>query len=236
MALYRFAGLYVEMEARYDMLKRRSAKYSASENAKPDIIINLPETVLSDYQAALKSLTLEECEYMAIGTYFSYRLLDRGAAMLHSSAVAYEGRAYLFSAPCGTGKSTHTALWKERFGSDNVKIINDDKPAVFIESDRAYAWGTPFSGKNDISENEGYPIAGICFIEQGAGNIIRRIMPSEAFPLLLSQTVRPANEEGADKFFSFANSLLKNVPIWKMTCNMSSEAAMVSYTAMKPKE
>ena len=85
--------------------------------------------------------------------------------LLHSSCVVYEDKAYLFSAPCGTGKSTHTQIWLKRF--PGAYILNDDKPAIRIMEDGVYAFGTPFSGKTDLNVNKGemYALLGV----NGAG-------------------------------------------------------------------
>ena len=72
--------------------------------------------------------------------------------LLHSSAVVVDGYAYLFSADSGTGKSTHTGLWKQHFG-DRAYIINDDKPAIRKVDGEWYVFGTPWSGKTDTSVN-----------------------------------------------------------------------------------
>lgn len=45
-----------------------------------------------------------------------------------------DGKAYMFSAPSGTGKSTHAKLWRDCFG-DRVTMINDDKPLIKFRED-----------------------------------------------------------------------------------------------------
>ena len=66
-----------------------------------------------------------ESEYYCSAYRFYTQLVDFSGLMLHSSAVIMDGRAYLFSAPSGTGKSTHTQLWLDVFG-DRATILNDD--------------------------------------------------------------------------------------------------------------
>ena len=86
--------------------------------------------------------------------------------MLHASAVVVDGDAYLFSAPCGTGKSTHASLWLKYLKHKNPYILNDDKPAIRIVNDNIYVYGTPFSGKTDKNKNEKANLKGIAFLEQ----------------------------------------------------------------------
>ena len=75
------------------------------------------------------TLNEEQAVYMESGNQFYRALLDFDGMMLHASAVAVDGKAYLFSGQSGIGKSTHTGLWKQTFG-DQVKLFNDDKPAL----------------------------------------------------------------------------------------------------------
>ena len=60
-------------------------------------------------------------------------LAEQDVLMLHGSTVAVDGEAYLFTAPCGTGKSTHTRSWMTLFG-DRAIMVNDDKPFLTISS------------------------------------------------------------------------------------------------------
>lgn len=75
-------------------------------------------------------------------------------------------------ADSSVGKSTHTGLWRQVFGDERVKILNDDKPALRFEKGIWYAYGTPWSGKYGMNLNLRYPVAGICFLKQGAQNKI----------------------------------------------------------------
>ena len=152
--------------------------------------------------------------------------------MIHSSAVEVDGKAYLFSAPCGTGKSTHTKQWQKYFGADQAIIINDDKPVLRRLEDGWYAYGTPFSGKTDENVNKKVKLQGICMLERGE-NRIRQIQPAEAIPLILQQTIRPKNEKYLGKMMEIMDQLLREVPVYRMQCDISEEAVKMSYEAMK---
>ena len=93
--------------------------------------------------------SLTESEYMYTGFAFSDRLTELGGAVLHGSAIAYDNQGIVFSANSGTGKSTHSNLWKKRFGS-KVTIVNDDKPAIRFYDGIPYIFGTPWSGKSEL--------------------------------------------------------------------------------------
>ena len=166
-----------------------------------------------------------------MGSEFYDALISYGGFLLHSSAVVYKEKAYLFSAPSGTGKSTHTQLWLKRF--DGAYILNDDKPAIKIQKNGFFAFGTPFSGKTDLNINKCVPLGGICFIERSDKNYIEKIPSDEALFRLLNQTVRPYGQNKMDILLKILDKLINTMPIYKLHCNMDSEAADVAYNGMK---
>mgnify|MGYP003335436350 CR=1 FL=1 len=102
--------------------------------------------------------------YLLSGTLFYQQLLKFDGMMLHASAAKYDGRVYLFSGPCGIGKTTHTKLWEKYF--PGAVVINDDKPALRREAGKWMVYGTPWCGKNGINSNASAPLAGICFLHR----------------------------------------------------------------------
>mgnify|MGYP003287989300 CR=1 FL=1 len=158
-------------------------------------------------------------------------LFDRGALMLHGSTVAVDGRAYLFTAKCGTGKSTHTRLWCEAFGNRAV-MVNDDKPFLKLAVDGVWACGSPWSGKHGLDTNLTAPLAGICILQRGKENQITPCASKEALPMLLHQSYCPLDREKQPAFEALVNKLAETVPLWKMECTKDIEAALVAYDAM----
>lgn len=170
-------------------------------------------------------------EYMSLGTVFYDRLLKYDGFMLHSSAVVVDSKAYLFTADSGTGKSTHTALWRELFG-DKAIILNDDKPALRFNNGKWYAYGTPWSGKNDLSANLKAEVAGIAVLKRAEKNSIERYYGVEAISSVFKQVNRPKNELARAKVLELLDKLMVNVPVWNLNCNKDIEAARISYEAM----
>ena len=151
--------------------------------------------------------------------------------MLHASCVVVDDKAYLFTAPSGTGKSTHTKLWLKQFG-DRAFILNDDKPALRFEDGVWYAYGTPWSGKHNISRNARVPVAGIAAVTRSKINEIRPFGGVEAIGFLMSQAVRPKTGQYRVLVLEILDKLMSHVPIWMLKCNMEPEAVTVSYKAM----
>ena len=224
---YRIAGLRVGMESFGRTLDQASA-YKIPVGDTPDIVIrSYPETLQKD----CPYLSLDDCEYICTGGSFYTQLLRYSGIMLHSSCVVVDDRAYLFTAPSGTGKSTHTDLWLKKFG-DHAYILNDDKPALRLENDVWYAYGTPWSGKYDLSRNERIPVAGIAVLNRGIRNEIQPFTGFQAISAILDQMLRPAGQEYRTLILETLDLLLSKVPVWKLTCNMEPDAATVAYNAM----
>ena len=170
---------------------------------------------------------------MDSGFLFYRDLLAFNGMMLHASAIELDGKAYLFSAPSGTGKSTHARLWQEVFG-DRARLFNDDKPALRLIDSTWFAYGTPWCGKDGININMKAPLAGICFLKQGQQNVIRRLSGGDAITSVISQTLRkfkdPKNKE---RMLELVGRLISDVPIFELYNRPEPEAARLSYETMR---
>lgn len=226
MHFYKIADLIVAMDS-FGRTIKQARPYLWHED-KPDIVIQSDWRNLQKQQPHLCD---EDCEYLSSGASFYKQLLYYDGMMLHASAVVVEGKAYLFSAPCGTGKSTHTKLWLSLFG-ERAYILNDDKPALRLIDGIWYAFGTPWSGKDDCSVNIGAPVAGICLLHQAEENAITPFSGKDAIFAILEQTIRPTESTLQEKLLELLDKLITTIPIWRMGCNMEEKAAMVSYNAM----
>lgn len=180
--------------------------------------------------------TSEGWEYSLTGFSFQDRLVTLGGGVLHASSIAWRGHGIAFSANSGTGKSTHVGLWKELLG-DEVTVVNDDKPAIVFDGDQAMLCGTPWSGKNAINTNVTVPLDAIVFIERGAENSIRRLDPLRSYFYLTSQLARPYYDVNlGEKLVEFSELLLAKVPIYCLTCNISTEAVETVIKEIFPEE
>ena len=150
-------------------------------------------------------------------------LLPFDILLLHGSAVAVNGEGYLFTADCGTGKSTHTRFWREVFGSQAV-MVNDDKPFLKLTEDKVFLCGTPWSGKHGLDTNITVPLKGICILRRGAENRIWRISPEEGLGHLRKQSEHPESP--------LTERLSRAVPLWQMECRKDVSAAKTAYAAM----
>lgn len=231
MPMYSISGLTVDMNCRGRLCLERGRRYEAPKTAVPDIVIKREDEEIKKRCKRYPSMNEDEWEYVFMGSKFYNALTEFDGMLLHSSAVVVDGRAYLFSAPCGTGKSTHTQLWLKLFG-DRAYVINDDKPAIRMEDGEFYVYGTPFSGKHDISRNTRVKLGGICFISRGTENEISVMKGEDVIVNFLEQTIRTLSMESMDRMLSTLDKLLSRYRIYSLKCNMELDAARLSYETM----
>ena len=170
-------------------------------------------------------------ERAAIQRKFAEFLFERDILLFHGSTIAVDARAYLFTAKSGTGKSTHTRLWREVFGSRAV-MVNDDKPFLRITEEGVLACGSPCSGKHGLDANITVPLQGICVLERGKENRIRRADREEVMARLLHEAYCPLDPGKKEKFLVLVEKLAEKAPLWHMECNKDAQAAQVAFEAM----
>lgn len=171
-------------------------------------------------------------EELAVYRKIAQKMLDYNTFLFHGSVIAVDGEAYLFTAKSGTGKSTHTRLWKEYFGERAV-MVNDDKPLVKVTNNTVRVYGTPYNGKHHIGNNISAPLKAVCVLERAESNNIHTITGSEVYAIFLQQVYRPTESEKLLKTLSLIDLMIKNVRLYKLCCNMNISAAEIAYNGMK---
>ena len=198
-----------------------------------DITFERDKGVQGDiFEGLLPRLLPEEyLEFVALQRKIAEEFFNRSILLFHGSVVAVDGTAYLFTAKSGTGKSTHTRLWREVFG-DRAVMVNDDKPFLQLTENGVIAWGSPWNGKHRLGNNIGVPLKAICILQRSEENWIKSIAPAEALPMLFQQSQRPRNPVNMPRYMELIDKLACRVEFYRMGCNMDPEAALVSYEAM----
>ena len=227
------AGLCVRVQPLFQSTREYCKLFLTDKS--PDFFVEVTVEDLAFQQKLLEQEAIEEgikirkftepfLERATIQRKVAEQLSSRNTCMLHGSAVSVDGNAYLFTAPCKTGKSTHTRLWREVFGQRAI-MINDDMPILQITSSQILVFGSPWCGKHGLGANICVPLKGICFLHRGTENRIHSIAPESGIPMLCRQMYAPAGR-------SLVDMLAERVPLWEMYCNKEPEAAQVSYSAM----
>ena len=238
---YKMADTVIEVTSIYEKVHEYCKDYLTNEPADfsvcttPEDIIKEKEKSDSEYAYEGKTLpnfsqgTLEETAvYRKIGE----KMPNYDTVIFHGSIIAVDGQGFLFTAKSGTGKSTHTALWREYLG-DKAFMVNDDKPMLKTTDSGVIAYGTPYNGKHHLGCNMSVPLKAICIITRGEKNTIVRIDKSEAYAMLLQQVYRPQDPLQMAKTLKLVDKLAASVELYKLACNMDIEAAKVAYNGMK---
>ena len=231
------AGVSFAVHSLFESTRDYCREYWSCE--QPEFVISVSnedlrrEQVLLDLEADEEGLKRRRFSDMFLERAFIQRrvaeyLLERNTLLLHGSTVAVDDQAYLFTAACGTGKSTHTRLWREVF-CDRAVMVNDDKPFLSLNCDGVLAYGSPWTGKHGLGSNVCCPLKGICILKRGNENRIRQIDPSLARDILLHQCFHP---EGGQNVLPMVNDLMDRVVLWEMECTKDPSAALIAWSAM----
>lgn len=238
---YRFAGRVIEITSVNEFVHNYCKGYETTEPAEFSVV-----TDLNDIENE-KVITRREYEFEGLpvpaftdGVYEStavYRKIadkmpDYDSFVFHGSVIAVDGQGYLFTAKSGTGKSTHTRLWREYFGERAV-MVNDDKPILKVTDEGVIAYGTPYNGKHRLGCNMSVPLKAVCILERGEKNTIKKISKSEAYAMLMQQVYRPDDPVSMTRTLKLIDKLAVKTGLFRLECNISAEAAEVAYNGMK---
>lgn len=223
MAKYKIADVVVEMQQQFDETAYWYAPYLYDGEEEPEFSIGVTDEEINYLVTEGVGITPSIAENMVLGNKFNRRLMKFYGSYIHSSAMVFDGKAYLFSAPSQTGKSTHTKKWLNRFG-DRVKIINDDKPSFRFINGKCIVYGTPFAGGTDVQLNTSAELGALVFIERAEENSLEKLPTSRAVSLLISQSPGRANERVGDRQLEMFSMLLSKYPAYLLRCNMDDSA------------
>ena len=226
---YKIADLIVEMNPKYNNTLELAKPFLYDGSRDADFELKISDKYLDQLMSkAAEGVTIEQMENFAFSMFFNRTAIKYSTMLVHSSALIYDGGAYLFSGDSGVGKSTHTRLWLKAFG-DKVHIMNDDKPVVKLYDDKAVAFGTPFDGGSGIALNESYPLKAIIFVERGEKNSVRVPENKEIIQKLYFQTARMVDRETAEKMLVNMEKLISLTRFYVLTCNMDISAAYIAF-------
>ena len=216
-----------DIDNKYDYIERYYKDYITVGEAEYTISASEEEIAAENFDNG--GWSMPYLETLAVYRKICETLLPENVVLFHCSALEIDGRAILFTAPSGTGKSTHARLWRERF-NDRVTMINDDKPLLHISWD-VTVYGTPYGGKHCLQTNKSADVAAIVILHQAKDNSIARITAGEAFPTLLNQTYRSKSVEAMTMTLPLVDKLA-HLPVYSLGCNISHEAAELVYNTV----
>lgn len=238
---YRFADKTVTVTSLYPAVHEYCKAYRT--DGTPDFAVTVTQDDIAfERQKTVSEYLCEkrrvpdfpdpELETTAVYRKIAEKLPDYGSFVFHGSAVAADGQGFLFTAKSGTGKSTHTALWRKLLGERAV-MVNDDKPVLQVSDSGVTVYGTPYNGKHRLGTDIAVPLKALCILTRGAENSIERISAQQAYPMLLQQVYRPQNPLQMMKTLKLIDGLAARTALYQLACNMELSAAETAYQAMK---
>ena len=233
----KIGNIVADVQSNHNYIKEISSEYLSNDPSNYSVKID--DAVITRERFAISAeLNTSEADSSHLEDWFLevYALLhgllpilpEYNMLFLHGSAIKYGNKAYMFIAPSGTGKSTHSRLWKERFG-DDVTVINDDKPFLTFDDNLVYVCGTPWRGKHNIGGNFNVELGGICILSRGETNRIARISPADAMNDVIKQSNLQSYKDNKLLALDLIQKLLDIVPTYRLFCKPDLDAVDVCF-------
>jgi len=231
----RLAGVNISVNSIYGDVYRLCRDYIT--DSKPDISISISaediayEKEMNKREAAAEGIPVTDyregyLEMLAVYRKIAVQMLSFDTFLMHGAVVAVQNKAWLFTAPSGTGKTTHIRLWLDNI--EGSYVVNGDKPLIHV-GEKVTVYGTPWAGKEGMQKNVGVELAGIVFLERGTINHIDRESFSKGLPTLVQQSYRSNNKTDLEKTLNLLGRLGSRIPLYRLSCNMDKEAALTAY-------
>lgn len=229
--IYEIAGLRVKIENKYDFTTKFCAEYlSEDQDSAVDVVASLTEEEFEAEKAMSPGYSDGYIENICLYRSLCMQIPVKNRMLLHCAVLEFDGKGYAFLGRSGTGKSTHTRLWKRFLGTP--RMINGDKPILQYAESGFIAHGTPWKGKEAWGTRASAPLCGLCFLEQAKVNAIRKLTPSEAASRLFTQILLPENEGNVISTLDMADKLVSMTPCYLLQCDISKEAVQASFEAL----
>ena len=213
------AGLVVEINT--VSLSTSLLCYDFICDGKPDLCVYVTDLDV-EHEIELDATNNNNLSIGFYETFAVYRkivdaVIPKGMFLIHGAAISVDNKAILFTAPSGTGKTTHIRQWLQNV--DGAYVINGDKPLIKMTDTQAIACGTPWAGSEQYYTNTQVPLAAIVFMERNETNEIEEITFKDAYPYLLQQTYLPDDKNKVKMVLYMLNMLNSRVNFYKFRFN-----------------
>ena len=223
------------MNARFPFAFHHCRDYIIPERDNFDIDAVCDADEIAREMAACETQHSEAyCESLCLYRAIAEQLPRLERFVFHGAAVSIDGKGFIFTAPSGTGKTTHIDLLMSNY-PENVSIINGDKPIIHVADNAARVCSTPWAGKEGLNANVSCDLAGIVLLRRGEVNRIRQIQPNDYFADIVAQTYFPKDSMARLQTFELLDKLARTVPFYVLECNISADAAKTSFEELKTK-
>ena len=172
----------------------------------------------------------------ALWVAYGLMTLQRDTLAIHSSCIVYQDKAVLFLGESGTGKSTHTRLWREHI--EGAVLLNDDSPMIRVEEGKVWAYGSAWSGKTPCYKQERYELVACVRLSQAPYNHIQKLSVLQAYGAIHPSCAPEFAYDDAlyDEVSRIIGQILSLVPCYHLACLPDREAALLSFQTLFPCE
>ena len=232
------AGKTIAVTSLFDEVYEFCRDYLTDEPADMRVVVTQDdinyERIVNIREAQIEGIPAIDYQDSYLETLAVYRkivtkMLEFDSFLMHGAVVAVGDKAWLFTAPSGTGKTTHINLWLKNIQGSYV--VNGDKPIIQI-GDECTVYGTPWAGKEGMNRNMGVKLCGIVILNRGVENRIEKVPMTRVLPTLIQQSYRPKDKAGLEKTLELLSLLGRKVPLYQLYCNMNPEAALIAYNTL----
>lgn len=225
-----FGGIRLNFRFKYDETEKYFNGWLKEINGDCDHCI---EVTQQDYDDQKEKWNIDEGPYTEslLSVYRACdELLKYNRCVFHGAAYLWRGKAFLFTAKSGTGKSTQLFNWLELYG-DEIKVMNGDKPVLCAEENRIMVYPSPWKGKEGMGDDTlSAPLGGIIILEQGKENYIKKLRPNESVPQLLQRILFTAeNRELVLNAGKFIEEMIIKIPVYKLVNTGNKESSILTY-------
>ena len=188
---------------------------------------NIVESNLGHFEEADPSLVR-----FGIWIMFGIIIAPLGAIAIHSSVVVKNDEGVLCLGESGTGKSTHTRLWRENI--EGARLLNDDSPIIRMIDGKCIVFGSPWSGKTACFVNKCVPVRALMRLSQAPYNKIHRLPALAAIGAVLPSCPPAFAYYNAlqDHICNTVSDIISCTPIYHLECLPDAAAAELSYSTI----
>lgn len=149
---------------------------------------------------------------------------------LHGSVIEKGGKALVFLGRSGTGKSTHSRLWKKFV--PGCTLLNDDEPIVRVMEDGGVrVYGAPWSGSTPCYRNVSAGLSAFVHLYQHPENSLSRLTGVKAFASLFqSAAILRSDKKNREQVMSVVSDILEKVPVYRLDNRPDREAVSLTET------
>ncbi len=223
----KIADISICIENKYEYIRHMCRDYITDEVANFSVSATDEEIMREQGRDGQGGFPPEYLETLAIYRKIAEKLSEFHGFLMHGVLMSAEDHGILLCAESGTGKTTHAALWLKLLG-DRCEIINGDKPLIRILDSIAYAYGTPWCGKEEINKNARVRLTDICFLERAKENSVCEVEKGEVVQNLLPSLHLPQGS-GVINVLDALDITARTAKFWRLACNMDISAAKTAY-------